>query len=49
MIAVIDLVGKQVGKLTGELAEHAQTDQHQVSSVVEILLARRKIRSNLST
>jgi hypothetical protein len=27
------------GKLTGELAEHAQTDQHKVESVVEILLA----------
>lgn len=39
MIAVLALVGKLVGKLTGELAEHAQTGQHQVSSVVEILLA----------
>ena len=36
MIAVLTLVGKQAGKLTGELA---QTDQHQVESVVEILLA----------
>lgn len=35
MIAVLALVGKQAGKLTGELAEYAQTDQHQVSSVVK--------------
>jgi len=30
MIAVLALVGKLAGKLTGELAEHAQTDHHQV-------------------
>jgi len=34
MIAVLALIGKQAGKLTGKLAEHAQTDQYQVSSVV---------------
>jgi hypothetical protein len=31
MIAVLALVGKQAGKVTGE---HAQTDQYQVSTVV---------------